>query len=125
MSSAFDPVPIGKAADVHGTRAITFTFRDEHGILSDGFLIRYNGELRAFRNQCRHQPLSLDYGDGDFFTEQGDLLLCRNHGALFEPDSGKCVAGPCAGACLHRLDITEKNGDVFLTGFGEGTGDLE
>jgi nitrite reductase/ring-hydroxylating ferredoxin subunit len=25
------------------------------------------------------------------------------HGALFDPDSGRCVAGPCKGARLVRL----------------------
>ena len=105
---------IAKAADVSGESAATFSFRDQHGILADGFVIRTDGVLHAYRNMCRHQPISLDYGDGDFFTEDGKLLICRNHGALFEPGTGKCVAGPCSGAHLFSLPVIEENGDIYL-----------
>lgn len=105
---------IANAANIDGQNAAIFSFRDDQGILSDGFLIRTDGKLCAYRNQCRHQPISLDWGDGEFFTEDGKLLLCRNHGALFDPENGKCVAGPCAGASLHPLRIEEQDGRVYL-----------
>lgn len=91
-----------------------FQFRDNAGIASEGLVIRYGGKLHAFRNVCRHQPLSLDYGDGDFLTEDGRYLLCRNHGALFEPDSGYCVAGPCSGATLTRYEVEERDGQIIV-----------
>jgi len=84
-------------------QARSFAFRDQYGLLAEGFVFRRNGELHAYRNQCRHQPLTLDYGDGEFFTEDNRYLLCRNHGALFEPNTGLCVAGPCTGASLYPM----------------------
>lgn len=84
-------------------QARSFAFRDQYGLLSEGFVFQRDGKLLAYRNQCRHQPLTLDYGDGEFFTEDNSYLLCRNHGALFQPETGLCVAGPCTGASLYPL----------------------
>ena len=35
-----------------------------------------------------------------YLTREGDLILCGTHGALFRPDDGLCVGGPCAGKSL-------------------------
>jgi len=43
-------------------------------------------------------------------------LVCSTHGALFEPGTGYCVAGPCRGASLERLDVRERDGRVVLAG---------
>ena len=34
-------------------------------------------------------------------------------GALYTPDSGICVAGPCRGARLAPLEVVEREGKVF------------
>lgn len=107
-------VPAGELAE---GGAATFVFRDANGLLRDGFVVRFRGVIHAYLNCCPHQPLSLDYGDGDFFTPEGDLLLCRNHGALFEPDTGQCVAGPCYGASLRALPVHEEDGWICFDAF--------
>ncbi len=105
--AASDEVPEGRTA--------AFTFIDPAiGCSVEAFVVRYAGELHAYRNQCRHQPLTLDYGDGDFLTDDGRYLLCRNHGALFEPDTGRCVSGPCLNAGLHTLAVLEENGRILV-----------
>jgi nitrite reductase/ring-hydroxylating ferredoxin subunit len=95
--------------------SLAFSYRDDIGLFSEGFVIRRQGRLYAYRNLCRHQPLTLDYGDGDFFTEDKGHLLCRNHGALFTPETGLCVSGPCTGASLFPLTVTETNGVIQVT----------
>jgi nitrite reductase/ring-hydroxylating ferredoxin subunit len=92
-----------------------FKFQDAAGMDSEGLVIRYKGKLHAFQNLCRHQPLPLDYGDGDFLDESGQYLLCRNHAALFEPDSGFCVSGPCAGASLFQYPVEEKDEQIVVS----------
>lgn len=92
----------------------TFTYRDSIGLMVEGLVFRREGRLFAYRNQCRHQPLALDYGDGEFFSEDGQYLLCRNHGALFKPESGYCVSGPCIGASLFPLEVVEKDGSIQI-----------
>lgn len=92
----------------------TFMYRDSIGMMVEGLVFRRGGRLFAYRNQCRHQPLPLDYGDGQFFTDDRRYLLCRNHGALFEPETGYCISGPCLGACLFPLEVAEKNGNTEI-----------
>ncbi len=99
---------------VEGETAV-FDFIDAAGMTSEGLVIRYEGQLQAFKNLCRHQPLPLDYGDGDFLDGDDRYLLCRNHGALFEPDTGKCVSGPCAGASLFKYPVEERDGMIVVT----------
>ncbi|MGI8906763.1 MAG: Rieske (2Fe-2S) protein [Candidatus Sumerlaeaceae bacterium] len=101
MSSGQAVVVINKT--ISEGESAAFAYRDEYGLIAEGFVFRRNGVLHAYRNQCRHRPLTLDYGDGELFTEDRRYLLCRNHGALYEPETGLCIAGPCTGASLFRL----------------------
>ncbi len=61
-----------------------------------------DGSLRRFRNRCPHLGIPLDWGDGRCLTDDG-LLICSMHAALFDPESGDCLAGPCVGKRLERL----------------------
>jgi nitrite reductase/ring-hydroxylating ferredoxin subunit len=78
------------------------------------FAIRHCGTARAYVNCCPHAGSELDWNPGEFFDETGLYLICSTHGALFDPYSGYCVAGPCKGASLQRVEICEREGKVFL-----------
>ena len=90
-----------------------FTFEEE-GIQREGFLAWQEGNVVAYENLCRHLPLSLDYGDGRFFTPDGRHFICQTHGALYEPGSGLCVAGPCEGASLKRLAVEVRGESIWF-----------
>jgi nitrite reductase/ring-hydroxylating ferredoxin subunit len=79
-----------------------------------GFAIRYDGQVRAFVNRCPHLGTELDWQPGEFFEEAGLYLVCSTHGALFEPASGRCIAGPCQGDTLDSIPVQEKDGQVFI-----------
>ena len=79
-----------------------------------GFVIRAYGKASAFVNQCPHAGTELDWNPGEFFDFAGVYLVCSTHGAIFEPNSGLCVAGPCRGASLEPLAVSEQGGQVFL-----------
>jgi nitrite reductase/ring-hydroxylating ferredoxin subunit len=81
-----------------------------------GFAIRHCGNVRGFVNRCPHLGTELDWQPGEFFDFAGLYLVCSTHGALFEPGTGYCVAGPCRGASLERLDVRERDGRVVLAG---------
>ena len=81
---------------------------------SPAFAIRHHGKVRAFVNRCPHAGTELDWQAGEFFEETGLYLMCSTHGALFEPSSGFCVAGPCRGASLEPLATVERGGQVIL-----------
>lgn len=97
---------------------------DEQGIAAPAFAVRYEGRVYAFVNRCAHVSLELDFMPGHFFDSSGDYLICATHGAVYEPDSGRCAGGPCNGEGLEPLRVAERDGrielvDHVLAGTGE------
>ena len=87
-------------------------------------LLLIDGHVRAWKNRCRHLALALDGPfPGHFLTKDGQFLICQEHGALYRPDDGRCVAGPCEGAGLRPLAVVVREGTVFLaSGERQGVG---
>ncbi len=77
------------------------------------FVVRWRGELHAFVNRCRHVAMTLDWVENQFLTEDGELILCPTHGALFQPDTGACVGGPAFGKSLFRVPLEQRQEGVF------------
>lgn len=98
-----------------GGRGVRFTVR-HRGALVSAFAIRYQGRVHAYLNRCAHKLTELDWEPGEFFDAERRYLVCATHGALYEPDSGRCVAGPCRGAMLERLPVRETATGIHLEG---------
>ncbi len=81
--------------------------------VEQGFLLCFQGELRAWRNQCPHAGSPLDWVPGQFFSEDGQTLVCHTHHAVFEPLSGACLAGPCPRG-LYPLAVQISDGLVAV-----------
>ena len=96
-----------------GGKGVRFALARQAGA-EKGFAVRHAGAACAFVNRCPHLGTELDWQPGEFFEESGLYLVCSTHGALFEPDTGFCVAGPCRGASLEPLQVREHGGQVFL-----------
>jgi nitrite reductase/ring-hydroxylating ferredoxin subunit len=79
-----------------------------------GFAVRFDGKVCAFVNRCPHLGVELDWQPGEFFEGTGLYLVCSTHGALFEPASGYCFAGPCRGASLEKVDVAEQDGRIVF-----------
>ena len=69
---------------------------------------------RAFINSCPHQFIPLETFPDWVFTEDRRHLVCSGHAALFVPETGLCVEGPCAGDSLQSLGIVEQDGAIYL-----------
>ena len=96
--------PGGRSFEVGGG---TWPFR--------GFVIQLKGELRAFANICPHLSHPLDMLPDEFLVDEGELIRCASHGALFDADSGECVFGPCVGQSLLALDAeVDADGRVIV-----------
>jgi len=80
----------------------------------NAFLVNYQGTFHAYVNRCRHMTTPLDFVRYQFLTEDGRHLVCLTHGALYDPDSGLCVEGPCKGLALYRLPVLVEQGEVLV-----------
>jgi nitrite reductase/ring-hydroxylating ferredoxin subunit len=103
----------GASAELKRRGSLTFRFKQD-GFPTEGFVIRVGGKLKAYVNRCPHAGTTLDFGDGDFFTDGKELLMCRTHGALFVPKDGSCAGGPCNGQGLTPLVPSEAEGKIFV-----------
>ena len=78
-------------------------------------LIRFGGEPHAWLNRCAHMARPLD-GEGDeIFDPDEGLIRCSNHGITYDPVTGACQVGLCAGKSLTALCVAERDGQVHLT----------
>jgi len=84
-----------------------------------GFVLRWQDRLYAYANICPHRSHPLDMPVDEFFAADGKLLRCGSHGALFAPDSGECLLGPCAGRRLLALSCRIDGDDVLVTAPGD------
>ncbi len=98
---------------VEGGRGACFAVEIE-GERIPAFAVRYQGKVHAYRNRCAHRGVTLDWDDRRFFDITGHYLVCSTHGALYEPDTGRCTGGPCRGLGLAALAVTEHDGQVRL-----------
>ena len=101
----------GDLAD--GGRGVRFDWPPAGGD-GKGFAVRHAGTVRAYVNRCPHQGTELDWEPGEFFEDTGLYLVCATHGATFDPASGLCVAGPCKGARLEAIAVSEGLGRVTI-----------
>jgi nitrite reductase/ring-hydroxylating ferredoxin subunit len=88
-----------------------FLLRCEKGEL-EAFVVNHEGTLHAYVNRCCHVPMTMDWIDNQFLTEDRRYIQCATHGAWYEPDSGECIAGPPVGQFLTRVPLVVRDGDV-------------
>jgi nitrite reductase/ring-hydroxylating ferredoxin subunit len=77
------------------------------------FVVRYDGKVHAYLNRCAHMPMELDWKPGKFFDGEGLVLICSTHGAIYSPETGRCLGGPCEGR-LVPVPVEERDGMVLM-----------
>ena len=87
---------------------------EQDGASQYGVLVNYKGEYHAYLNVCPHAGIPLDTMDKGIFNADGSYLICRKHWALFEPQTGVCVSGPCPIAPLSKLNVHEEDGVIYV-----------
>ncbi len=96
-----------------GGRGVRFGI-ERGGETLPAFAVRFRGRVYAYLNHCVHTGLELDWMPGEFFDGSGLYLICSAHGALYAPESGRCLGGPCRGGALVPLPLEERDGRVLL-----------
>jgi len=104
---------------VDAGRAVRFEV-EYFGERAPAFAVRWQGRVYGYLNRCGHLPMELDWREGEVFDLGGRDLICSTHGAVYAPDSGKCLGGPCGGTPLIGLRMEERNGKVYFKGIDDG-----
>ena len=81
-----------------------------------GFIVRQGDEVYAYQNFCMHAGHPLNWKPDGFLTGDGSQIICSSHGAIYEIESGECVAGPCPGRKLRPVEVEIRDGEVVVRG---------
>jgi nitrite reductase/ring-hydroxylating ferredoxin subunit len=103
---------IAPAGEIREGQSVKFAIPRKDRI-TEAFVVKKDGKFFSYLNLCRHWSVGLDFDDNDFFSEDKAWLVCKNHGAIYEPATGICQGGPCGGAALYRVPIVEKEGILY------------
>jgi nitrite reductase/ring-hydroxylating ferredoxin subunit len=105
-------IPVARADELGAGRTKKFLLRCA-GREVDAFVLNHAGTFYAYVNKCCHIPMTMDWVENQFLTEDERYIQCATHGALYEPDSGECVAGPPVGQCLTPVPIVVRDGMIL------------
>ena len=76
------------------------------------FLVNWDGVVHGYVNSCPHVGTPLDWLPDRFLSPDDAWVMCATHGALFRPEDGYCVFGPCAGLSLARVPLAIVDGEI-------------
>ena len=76
------------------------------------FALRHEGQVRGYLNRCAHVPAEMDWNPGEFLDASRRFIVCSIHGAAYEPQSGRCVGGPCGQRSLISVTLSEEGGRI-------------
>lgn len=80
-----------------------------------GFVVRIDNQFYAYRNRCPHLGIELNWMPGQFLDADKCFIQCSTHGALFTPEDGHCIAGPCAGDQLEHWGVQQQGDTLLIT----------
>lgn len=103
---------------------VRFEVVEPGGTRLQAFAVRHRGRAFAYLNRCAHLGVELDWVEGRFFDADGAWIICAAHGALYDPASGACVGGACAGrGRLMPVPLVEQDGAVYRYSGPAGEGE--
>ena len=104
-------IPLCNASDLQeGQDAVPFDVVFG-GQTCRAFAVRFEGQAHAYLNRCAHVAMEMDWQPNRFFDDSGQWLICASHGAMYHPQTGECVGGPCSGG-LQKIELSEHDGVV-------------
>lgn len=108
-------VTVGRLADITDPGCREFAIGDGDWPFR-GFVVRKGDDVYAYQNVCAHVGHPLNWTPDSFLTRDKDAIICASHGAMYEIESGKCVAGPCTGRSLRQVSLEIRDGVIYVTG---------
>jgi nitrite reductase/ring-hydroxylating ferredoxin subunit len=104
---------VGPSASLAEGKTVKFSFAED-GQPREGFVIRHRGRLYAYRNECRHIPMTMDWVENRFLSRDHCFIQCATHGALYQIDTGLCVEGPPAGEFLKSFPVEVRDDQIVV-----------
>lgn len=104
-------VPLCVETDIADPGARSFVLQIGEAFFH-GFVVRKDGQVAGYIDRCPHAGYPLAVELDRYLTPDGGLILCSWHGAAFEPLTGKCIAGPCAGGRLTPWPVQVAGGVI-------------
>lgn len=98
-----------EALELTGARGFAFTQGDAR---FSAFVVRTGEGAAGYLDRCPHAGWPLAFQEHDYLTRDRAFIICAGHGALFRPEDGVCVAGPCAGRALTPWPVRVEEGVV-------------
>lgn len=77
-------------------------------------VVKFDGQFHAYLNWCPHLGIELNFMPDQFMDDEGRFLVCANHGALFEPENGQCLSGPCSGDSLTAVPLEVRGEEIWV-----------
>jgi nitrite reductase/ring-hydroxylating ferredoxin subunit len=117
LSNLAQPAPGARLcalAEIADPGSKGFMFREGDQLFM-GFVVRRGETVVGYVDRCPHAGMPLAMLPDRFLTREGDLILCSSHGALFQPEDGVCVSGPCVGRSLWLWPVVV-DGEAIVAG---------
>lgn len=106
--------PICSVNDLEATGAKGCRLSRKDGSVVSLVVVRRKNSIFVYKNRCPHTGINLEWQPDQFFDTDGRLLQCATHGALFRPEDGYCVRGPCTGDSLEPVPSWVVDGEVLV-----------
>lgn len=111
--AALAPLPLCTSAELAERGAAWIWDVLQYGQPVRAFALRFDGQVVAYLNRCVHVPTEMDWQEGQFLDLDRRWIVCSIHGATYEPQDGRCVAGPCGRGRLTAIAVDERDGQVY------------
>ncbi len=77
--------------------------------------VKKDGQYYVYKNSCPHLGIPLEFMPDEFLDMERRFIQCANHGALFEIETGACIAGPCTGQSLKSVSFKIHGEHIVIT----------
>lgn len=81
-----------------------------------GFVVRQGDSVFAYQNLCVHAGHPLNWSPDSFLSKDKSVIICSSHGATYDIRTGECFAGPGSGGALRKVDVSVREGIVYVNG---------
>ena len=80
------------------------------------FITQRDGQFYGYHNLCPHLDVNLEYMEDEFLDREHEYIICSNHSALFQVETGLCIWGPCQGQSLTTVPLLIQDGQIYVEG---------